>query len=105
MYVNENLCYLLVVSGTGMIGIVHDNPQMPAIYSDGIELATGFKHRLTYVPKTISYLQSPYTTCTNQIPPSMKIVFTKYYDADYEYSESLCFTLCGQIYRYDRKHL
>ncbi|CAF2795472.1 unnamed protein product [Rotaria sp. Silwood2] len=99
--INENhLLSIGWVVGIGMIGVVHDNTQVPIVYMDGIELATGFNHRLSYMQKYISYLPSPYSTCTDQVSRSMQAMFDYYSGADYAYSETLCYIICTQIYRY-----
>jgi hypothetical protein len=84
--------------GVGMIGMVHDNTQLPLIDYAGMALAAGFKHRITYTKKTISYLRSPYTTCDDKIPPMMQAMFDHYQGAEYGYSEDICYDLCTQVY-------
>ena len=84
--------------GIGMIGMVHDNRQIPTIDSSGMALSVGFKHRITYTKKFISYLRSPYSTCDDRIPPMMQAMFDNYDNADYSYSEDICYELCTQVY-------
>ena len=78
--------------------MVHDNTQLPRIDIEGIELASGRKHKIGYKKKTRFFLSSPYTDCTNEIPLVMKAMFDRYQGADYTYSQSLCFILCTQAY-------
>lgn len=84
--------------GVGMIGMVHDNVQLPTIDLSGLALATGNKHRITYTKKSVSYLRRPYTTCTDKVPPMMQAMFDNYQGAEYEYSEDICYELCMQVY-------
>jgi len=86
------------MAGVGMIAMVHDNVQLPVIDYAGMALATGFKHRITYTKKTISYLRSPYSTCDDKIPPMMQAMFDNYQGAEYQYSEDICYELCTEIY-------
>lgn len=81
-----------------MIAMVHDNRQLPLIDYSGLALSVGFKHRITYAKKTILYLRAPYTTCDDKIPPMMQAMFDHYQNADYEYSEDICYELCTQVY-------
>ncbi|CAF2515109.1 unnamed protein product [Rotaria sp. Silwood2] len=89
-------------SGVGMIAMVHDNAQLPLIDSAGMALATGFKHRVTYTKKIISYLRSPYSTCNDEIPPMMQAMFDNYQDAEYAYSEDICYELCTVVFTYQQ---
>ncbi|CAF0832939.1 unnamed protein product [Rotaria sordida] len=89
-------------SGVAMMAMVHDNKQLPLIERRGMALAPGFQHRLAYTKRNIFFLSSPYSTCTNNIPPVMKFMFEKYVGADYAYSEDLCYILCAQAYIYER---
>ncbi|CAF1475678.1 unnamed protein product [Rotaria sp. Silwood1] len=82
----------------GAIALVHDNTEMPLIEARGIELAPGRKHKLGYRKKTIYFLPPPYTTCTGKVSPMMQAMFDHYNDADYQYSETVCYQLCGQVY-------
>jgi hypothetical protein len=54
---------------------------------------------LQYTKNQISYLGSPYTACTTEVPPDMRTLFYKY-GADYQYSQQVCFTLCQQAFIY-----
>jgi hypothetical protein len=82
----------------GVVALVHDNTQLPLIEQAGIELAPGRRHKLGYGKKTTYFLRSPYTTCTDNVSFSMKAMFENYNNADYGYSETLCYQLCGQVY-------
>ncbi|CAF3751624.1 unnamed protein product [Rotaria sp. Silwood1] len=89
--------------GAGMVSLVHDNTQLPLIDSFGVLLTPGKSHKLGYKKKTTFLLSSPYTSCTNNIPLPMEIMFnTYYYGADYSYSETVCYELCGQTYAYEK---
>jgi hypothetical protein len=81
-----------------MVAMIHDNIELPQIDVAGIYLAPGRRHKLGY-QKTASYfLSSPYTDCTDEIPPAMQATFNQYQGADYKYSQSICYTLCTQAY-------
>lgn len=80
--------------------MVHDNTQLPLIDSAGLALATGYKHRITYTKKITSYLRSPYSKCDDKIPPMMQAMFDNYRNAEYVYSEDICYDLCTQVYMY-----
>ena len=82
----------------GFVTMIHDNTQLPQIDVAGVMLSPGRKHKLGYRKKTTYYLPSPYTDCTNKIPPAMQAMFKLYEGADYAYSQSLCITLCMQAY-------
>jgi hypothetical protein len=78
--------------------MIHDNTQLPQIDIAGIMLAPGRKHKLGYKNKATYFLPSPYTDCTNKIPPVMQTMFSQYEGADYTYSQTVCYTLCSQAY-------
>jgi hypothetical protein len=82
----------------GMVAMIHDNTQLPQIDVAGIMLAPGRKHNLGYKKTTTYFLSSPYTQCTSEIPPAMQAMFNLYAGADYEYSQTVCNTLCTQAY-------
>ncbi|CAF4665308.1 unnamed protein product [Rotaria sp. Silwood2] len=99
-YVHSHQYVPYIEEDIGMIGMVHDNTQFPMIEFAGRALATGFKHRMTYAKKTISYLRAPYTACNDEIPPIMQAMFNNYPDVEYVYSEDICYDLCTQVYTY-----
>ena len=71
------------------------------IESSGIRLASGQDHQLGYKKKTTFLLPPPYTTCTDSVPLSMKIMLDTYYsENDYGYAETICYQLCEQAYTY-----
>lgn len=83
-----------------MVAMVHDNTELPYIEKVGMALAPGFQYWLTYRKREIHLMTPPYSSCTENIPLAMKIMFEKYEGADYAYSEELCFMLCAQAYMY-----
>ncbi|UJR11174.1 hypothetical protein I4U23_015355 [Adineta vaga] len=90
-------------TGVGMVALVHDNTQLPSIETAGIYLNPGHKHKLGYKKKTTSLLSPPYTTCTDRVSLSMKIMYENYYNgADYGYTQSICQQLCEQTYAYEK---
>lgn len=84
--------------GIGIVGLVHDNTELPLIESAGIELAPGLKHKLGYRKTTAYFAPAPFTTCTDKVPILMEAMFSNYEGADYGYSETLCYQICGQVY-------
>lgn len=81
-----------------MIALVHDNTQLPLIDYAGIALTSGFKHRITYTKKAISYLRPPYSTCDDKVPPMMQAMFDNYQHTEYGYSEDACYDICAQVF-------
>lgn len=84
---------------TGIIAMVHDNTELPRIDVSGMELAPGFRHRLTYRRRMNILQPSPYSNCTNDIPLSLQAMFHHYQDADFAYSEGICITTCTQAHK------
>lgn len=83
-----------------MVALVHDNTQLPSIEASGLLLKPGERHKLGYRKKSTVLLSEPYTSCTDNVPPSMSIMFDTHYDkADYGYSQTTCYQLCEQAYR------
>ena len=62
------------------------------------KLQPGQKHMFSYRKKTTFFLPAPYTSCSDEIAPWMKAIFYNYPQADYGYSQSLCFGQLLQIY-------
>ena len=84
--------------GIGAVALVHDNTQIPLIESAGIFLSPGKEHRLSYRKKIISLLPPPYTSCMNELSPSMEIMLENYANADYGYTAHVCYDFCQQAY-------
>ncbi|CAF1125475.1 unnamed protein product [Rotaria sordida] len=101
-YVHSQQYVPYVVDSIGMVGLVHDNAQVPLIDANGIGLAPGRKYKLSFTKKTNFFLSSPYTSCTDNIPLSMKVMFNDYNGADYSYSQLSCYELCMQAYTYEQ---
>ena len=94
--------FVYIYIGVAIMAMVHDNTQLPTIERAGMTLAPGFKHRLTYTKKSVYSLPPPYSSCTSDIPLSMKSMFDKYNGADYAYSEDICYIICQQTYVYTK---
>jgi len=94
----EFYLYIRLRPGIGMVALVHDNADAPLIEAAGIALATGRKHILGYRKKTIFFLSSPYTTCTNKVSLQMQAMLNNYDGADYGYDLTICYDLCEQVY-------
>lgn len=78
--------------------MLHDNRQLPLIEVAGTAIGPGRKHRLTFTRKRTEFLSAPYSDCTNEIPLGMQAMFNRFEDADYSYSQLICFTNCIQAY-------
>lgn len=82
-----------------MIGMVHDNTELPRIHISGMELASGFRHRLLYRRRIDSFQSPPYSNCTNDIPLAMQAIFSYYQGTDFSYSDGICLTTCIQSHK------
>ena len=90
--------WLLFHLGIAIVGLVHDNIDIPIVDVYGLNLIPGRKHKLAYRKKTNNFLPPPYTSCTNKIPLSIRTVLINYPNADYGYSQYLCFRANLQVY-------
>jgi len=86
--------------GIGMVGMIHDNTQLPLVDIAGLHFGTGQKHKLCFKTKMNFILPAPYSTCTDQVTFAMQTLFNHYDKADYAYSQLLCFAICIQTYTY-----
>jgi Amiloride-sensitive sodium channel len=85
--------------GVGFVALVHENGQAPLIETSGIYLEPGRQHKLNFRKKATYLLSAPYSSCTDNVPLPMKVTFDNYYhDAEYGYSERVCYGLCAQSY-------
>ncbi|CAF1069438.1 unnamed protein product [Rotaria sordida] len=75
LYVHNHQYVPYVRDNVGIVSLVHDNTQLPLIEA-----------------------AAPYTTCTNKIPLLMHVMFNNYHGANYGYSETVCYQICGQVY-------
>lgn len=78
--------------------MVHDNTQLPLIDIAGTALGPGKKYKLNFAPKKSYFLSPPYTQCTDNIPLAMRAMFNLFQNADYRYSQLICYTNCIQAY-------
>ena len=81
-----------------MVGLIHDNTQVPLMDSFGFNLIPGQKHKLGYRKKTNFFLSSPFTPCTDKVSLWMQSMLNNYPVANYGYSQDLCYLLSLQIY-------
>ncbi len=81
-----------------MIVMVHDNVQLPFVETAGMQLAPGQHHKFGYTKKNSQFLPAPYTTCNDKLDPGMQAMYDHYQDADYEFSQFLCYIACTQTY-------
>lgn len=79
---------------------MHDNSELPRIEVSGMELVPGFRHRLTYRGRIDTLEPAPYSTCTEDIPLSMQVMYEHYQGADFAYSERICMATCIQVHKY-----
>lgn len=96
------LCFSFLLLAIGAVVMVHDNAQLPLIDSAGMMIGPGQRHRLTFTRRRIVFLPPPYTSCTTKIPLAMQAMFNRYENADYAYSQAICYTNCIQAYVYVR---
>jgi hypothetical protein len=87
-------------TGSGVIGVVHDNQQFPLIDASGLHLVPGRNNRITYAKKTTSFLSSQYTTCSVNIPRVFRQAYNNYPNADYMYSQETCYFQSIQAFTY-----
>ena len=87
-----------VSEGIGFLALIHDNRQLPLIEAAGLEFAPGRSYKLGYKKKATYFLRPPYTQCTDQTSRLMQEMFNNYDNADYSYSDTACFQICGQVY-------
>ncbi|CAF1522920.1 unnamed protein product, partial [Didymodactylos carnosus] len=99
LYTYNELSMPYINDQTGIVSIVHDNAQLPQIDTEGITLAPGMKHLITYEKKSSSFLGAPYTPCTSKSRADLTVLFHQY-DAEYEYNQVLCLAACQQAYIY-----
>ncbi|CAF0721362.1 unnamed protein product [Adineta ricciae] len=102
LYAHSNQ-YVPFVSDDVSVGIVimvHDNDQLPLIDIEGIQLASGGRHKLSYKKRTNQLLPAPYSECTDKISLPMQALFDRYGDADYSYSQTICYSICTQTFIY-----
>ncbi|CAF2401578.1 unnamed protein product [Rotaria sp. Silwood2] len=100
LYVHSHQYVPNTSDAVGIMIMVHDNTQLPLIDIAGMALEPGRKHKLSFTRKKSYFLSPPYTQCTNQIPLAMQAMFNLFQDADYAYSQLICFTNCIQAYTY-----
>ena len=81
-----------------MMIMLHDNRQLPLIEVAGMAIGPGRKHKLNFRRKRTEFLPAPYTECTGKIPVAMQAMFNRYENANYSYSQIICFTICTQAY-------
>ena len=93
------LCSSVFDLGAGFVALVHENGHVPLIDTTGIYLEPGREHKLNFKKKATFLLPAPYSYCTDSVPLPVKVMFDHYYyGAEYGYSESVCYELCGQGY-------
>ncbi|CAF1148218.1 unnamed protein product [Adineta ricciae] len=85
-----------------LVAMVHDNTQLPRVEAFGIQLAPGRKHRLGYYKRQNTFLPSPYTTCADQITPRLQTFYDQFSEANYGYSQQLCYDVAIQAYTYQQ---
>ena len=79
--------------------MVHDNEQTPLIEASGLELSTGQRHKLSYTKKRTDFVSSPVKECTDTSSTIVQAAIETYEDADYAYSEIVCYQTCEQTFR------
>jgi len=102
-YLNIELYFPTLQYGLGLTGILHNVDEQPLIRFAGKRFAPGFEHNLAYEKSLSTFLGSPYTVCTEEIPEDMRALY-HFFDnnTDYVYSEIVCLELCYQKYVYEK---
>jgi hypothetical protein len=88
----------ILYTGSGMVGMVHDNADAPSVELGGMLFGPGHHHRLSYAKKKSSFLSAPYTTCNDKVNLEMQEMIDRYNGTDYGYSQYQCFIPCIQAY-------
>ncbi|CAF2514377.1 unnamed protein product [Rotaria sp. Silwood2] len=101
LYIHSYQYLSLLTDAAGILALVHDNRQVPTIETSGVELGPGRRHKISYRRKKTTFLSSPYSDCTNEISNSLNAILKNYDPADYNYSQTICFQVCQQIFVYD----
>ena len=83
---------------SGMVGMIHDNRELPIIDTGSIYLSPTKRHKFAYKKKVNYFLPAPYSDCTEKVPPAMDAMFQRYQGADYAYSQTVCNILCTQSF-------
>jgi hypothetical protein len=89
-----------------MIGlniVLHDNDEFPLSIQNGLALAPGLSHLITYRKSTETFLPLPYSQCTSNVNSDLRALYkTTYTDNNVSdslvYSETACNELCEQAY-------
>ena len=81
-----------------MAVMVHDNTEVPLVDYKGFHLMPGQNHKLSYRKQASYFLPAPYTNCVTEPPLSMDSVLINYPQANYRYSQELCYRYVIQIY-------
>lgn len=81
-----------------MVAMIHDNTELPRIDIAGIHLTTGRKHKLGFKKRVTQFLPAPYSDCIQNAPSVMKGILNRYTNADYTYSQEVCYQACQQAY-------
>ncbi|CAF1377481.1 unnamed protein product [Didymodactylos carnosus] len=99
-YINEDLYYPNLYTSKGLTAIIHNNNEIPLIDSKAFYFAPGYTHNLVWTKSVSTYLEPPYTSCTNIIGDDMKALYDAYNGVEYSYSQTVCYELCKQTYIY-----
>ncbi|CAF1324566.1 unnamed protein product, partial [Didymodactylos carnosus] len=103
LYINSELYTPIYNYGIGLTAMVHDNVQLPLVKSLGNHFQPGMEHQIIYRKSEVTYLGSPFTPCTTTISADMQALYsTLFGDAQYDYSQSICYELCQQTYIYQQ---
>lgn len=82
----------------GAVLSMHDHRQMPAMMYTVHYLRPGERHRISYTMKTSYRLGKAYSTCKNEIPPTLQAAFDQFSSAEYDYGQLTCYFSCTQKY-------
>ncbi|CAF1463424.1 unnamed protein product [Adineta steineri] len=89
-----------------MIGlniVLHDNDEFPLSIENGLALAPGLSHLITYRKSSETFLPAPYSQCTSNVSSDLRALYrTTFTNRNVSdsilYSESVCNELCELAY-------
>jgi hypothetical protein len=91
----------------GLNIVLHDNDEFPISMENGLALAPGFSHLITYRKSLETFLPFPYSQCTSEVSSDMRALYQTTFannnvSDSLVYSESVCHELCEQAYLFSQ---
>ncbi|UJR17382.1 hypothetical protein I4U23_004277 [Adineta vaga] len=100
LYTHSHQYVPYLSDASGIVGMIHDNAEIPLAFQKENVFAPGKKHRLNFSKRKNMFLGPPYTQCRRDIPPMLQSTYRLVGDTDYVYSEFQYFYVCLQTYTY-----